>query len=138
MNTQNIVAALNNLVAHGLTVTQSSRITLQERKMPESPADTVILMANREKVDYSEEITLDFDDFTDDEESEEEEDSMVVEKEGEEMDEDWSDKDTTLGKYGLKNVSEEFMQQLVEFYNWKSPKLDVEAPGKPSTIDFKL
>ena len=138
MNTQNIVAALNNLVAHGLTVTQSSRITLQERQMPESLADTVILMANRQKVDYSEQITLDFHDFTDGEESEEEEDSMVVEKEGEEMDEDWLDKDTTLGKYGLKNVSEEFMHQVVEFANWKSPKLDVDAPGKPSTIDFKL
>ena len=38
------------------------------------------------------------------------------------MDEDWSDKDAALEKHGLKNFSEEFMRQVVEFADWKSPK----------------
>ncbi|CAF0930927.1 unnamed protein product [Didymodactylos carnosus] len=74
MNAQNIVLALSDLVVNNLTVTQLSPITLQERQMAEHLADTVKLMASGQRVDYVEETTLDFGDFTDDEESEEEED----------------------------------------------------------------
>ena len=116
------MSALSDLVANNLTITHPSPVTLQERQMAEHLADTVKLMASGQKVDYVEETTLDFDDFTDDEESEEEEDPMAVEKDGEEMDEDWSDKDAALEKHGLKNFSEEFMRQVVEFADWKSPK----------------
>jgi hypothetical protein len=94
MNTQNIVSVFSDLVANNLTVTEPSPITLQERQMTEHLADTVKLLASGQRVDYVAETTVDFGDFTDNEESEEEEDPMTVEKEGEEMDEDWSDKDT--------------------------------------------
>ena len=105
--------------------------------MAEHLADTVKLMASGQKVDYVEETTLDFDDFTDDEESEEEEDPMAVEKECEGMDEDWSDKDATLEKYGLKNFSEEFMRQVVEFADWKSPKTGLGRSWKVIHNRFK-
>jgi len=122
MNAQNIVSALSDLVANNLTVTKPSPITLHEQQMAEHLADTVKLMASGQKVDYVGETTLDFGDFTDDEESEEEEDPMAVEKEDEEMDEDWSNKDAALEKYGLKNFSEEFMRQVIEFVDWNRPK----------------
>ena len=137
MNAQNIVSALRDLVANNLTVTHQSPITLRERQMAEHLADTVKLMASGQKVDYVEETTLDFDDFTDDEESEEEEDPMAVEKEGEEMDEDWSDKDAALEKYGLKNFSEEFMRQVVEFADWKIPKTERGRSWKIIHNSFK-
>ena len=129
MNAQNIVAAVNDLVANDLTVTQPSPVTLQERQMAEYLVDTVKLMASRQKVHYSEETTLDFDDFTDDEESEEE---------VEEMDEDWSDKAKALEKYGLKIFQRSLCIKWSSLLTGKVKELDVDAPGKLSITDFKL
>ena len=121
MNAQNIVSVLSDLIANNLTVTQKSPITSQERQMAEHLADTVKLMASGQKVDYVEETTLDFGRYTDDEESEEEEESVLDEKESEEMDEDWKDKELALEKYNLRSFSEEFMRQVIDFVDYAGP-----------------
>ncbi|CAF4819166.1 unnamed protein product, partial [Rotaria sp. Silwood2] len=83
--------------------------------MAEHLADTVKLMASGQKLDYVEETTLDFGRYTDDEESEEEKESMLDEKESEEIDEDWKDKELALEKYNLRSFSEDFMRQVIDF-----------------------
>ncbi|CAF1564383.1 unnamed protein product [Didymodactylos carnosus] len=99
MNAQNIVSALSDLIANNLTVTQQSPITSQERQMAEHLADTVKLMAKNE----------------------EEKESMLDEKEIEEMDEDWKDKELALEKYNLRSFSEEFMRQVIGFVDHADP-----------------
>ncbi|CAF0910862.1 unnamed protein product [Didymodactylos carnosus] len=121
MNAQNIVSAWSDLIANNSTVTQPSPITSQERQMAEHLADTVKLMASGQKVDYVEETTLDFGHYTDDEESGEEEKSMLDEKESEEMDEDWKDKELALEKYNLRSFSQEFMRQVIDFIDHAGP-----------------
>ncbi|CAF4354128.1 unnamed protein product [Didymodactylos carnosus] len=90
--------------------------------MAEYLADTVKLMASGQKVDSVEETTLDFGRYTDDEESEEEEESMLDEKESEEMDEDWKDKELALKKYNLRSFSQEFMRQVIDFIDHAGPR----------------
>ena len=121
MNAQNIVSILSDLIANNLTVTQKSLITSQERQMVEYLADTVQLITSRQKIDYVEETTLDFARYTDDEKSEEEEESMLDEKESEEMDEDWKDKEAALEKYNLRSFSEEFMHPVIDFVDYAGP-----------------
>ncbi|CAF1547997.1 unnamed protein product [Adineta ricciae] len=118
---QNIISALSDLVATNSIVTQQSPVTLQERQMAEHLADTVKFMSSGQKVDYVEETTLDFGRYTDDEDSEEEEEFMVNEKESEEMDEDWHDKELALEKYNLKSFSEEFMRHVIDFVDHAGP-----------------
>ena len=118
MNAQNIVSILSDLIANNLTVTQKSLITSQERQMAEDLADTVKLMTSGQKIDYVEETTLDFACYTDDEEEEE---FMLDEKESEEMDEDWKDKEVALEKYNLRSFSEEFMYQVIDFVDYAGP-----------------
>ena len=122
MNAQNIVSILSDLIANNLIVTQKSLISSQERQMAEYPADTVKLLTSGQKIDYIEEITLDFARYTDDEESEEEEESVLDEKESEEMDEDWKDKEVVLEKYNLRSLSEEFMHQVIDFVDYAGPR----------------
>ncbi|CAF4635832.1 unnamed protein product [Rotaria sp. Silwood2] len=89
--------------------------------MDEHLADTVKLMASGQKLDYVEETTLDFGRYTADEESEEEKESMLDEKESEEIDEDWKDKELALEKYNLRSFSEEFMRQVIDFVDHAGP-----------------
>ncbi|CAF1383131.1 unnamed protein product [Didymodactylos carnosus] len=53
--------------------------------------------------------------MSDEEHSEEEEERSEIEAGTEEADPDWQDKEKAIDKYNLKNYSEDFMRQVVDF-----------------------
>ena len=53
---------------------------------------------------------------------------MLDERESEEMDEDWNDKELTLEKYYLRSFSEEFTRQVIDFVD---PAGLGSKPGRP-------
>ncbi|CAF1383098.1 unnamed protein product, partial [Didymodactylos carnosus] len=103
------------LVATSLTINQPPPVTMQERQMAEQLADTIALLSKGPKFDYYEEITLDLGEMSDEEHSAEEEETSEIEAGTEEADPDWQDKEKAIDKYNLKNYSEDFMRQVVNF-----------------------
>ncbi|CAF1380908.1 unnamed protein product [Didymodactylos carnosus] len=96
-----------------LTINQPSSVTMQERQMA---AIVIALLSKGPKFDYYEEITLDLGEMSDEEHSEEEEEERSETEAGtEEADPDWQDKEKAIDKYNLKNYSEDFMRQVVDF-----------------------
>ncbi|CAF2585445.1 unnamed protein product [Rotaria sp. Silwood2] len=115
MNAQNIISALSELLNNNLSISTSSSVTVPERQMAEHLADTIRLVSQSQRVYYEEETTIDIGEESNEDESDEDEDKFGEDKDTENRDPDWSDESLAREKFGLKEYSEDFMREVIDY-----------------------
>ncbi|CAF4723145.1 unnamed protein product, partial [Rotaria sp. Silwood2] len=83
--------------------------------MAEHLADTIGFLSQSQRVYYEEETTIDIGEESNEDESDEDEEKFGEDKDTENRDPDWSDESRAREKFGLKEYSEDFMREVIDY-----------------------
>ncbi|CAF4573404.1 unnamed protein product [Rotaria sp. Silwood2] len=83
--------------------------------MAEHLADTIRLVSQSQRVYYEEKTTIDIGEESNEDESDEDEEKFGEDKDTENRDPDWSDERLVWEKFGLKEYSEDFMREVIDY-----------------------